>query len=110
MQRLTRVISSLLFILPAALDAADTTTLKSNIVFFLIDDLGCADCGFNGGKEIKTPNIDKLASGGAVLESHYVQPVGSPTRAALITGRHATRTGVYTVTPTRHTASRRSQR
>ncbi len=34
---------------------------QPNIVFFLIDDLGYADCGFNGGKEIKTPNIDRLA-------------------------------------------------
>ncbi|MCA9048727.1 MAG: arylsulfatase, partial [Planctomycetaceae bacterium] len=50
-----------------------------------------------GGKEISTPRIDELAAGGAVLESHYVQPVCSPTRAALMTGRYATRTGVYTV-------------
>lgn len=70
---------------------------KPNIVFFLIDDLGYADCGFNGGTEIRTPNIDKLAAGGTVLEHHYVQPVCSPTRAALMTGRYATRTGVYTV-------------
>ena len=70
---------------------------KPNIVFILMDDLGYADCGFSGGKEIKTPNLDKLASRGAVLESLYVQPVCSPTRAALMTGRYATRTGVYTV-------------
>jgi len=76
--------------------AADNVT-KPNIIFFLIDDLGYADCGFNGGQQIRTPNIDKLANGGAVLESHYVQPVCSPTRAALMTGRYPTRTGVYTV-------------
>jgi arylsulfatase A-like enzyme len=70
---------------------------RPNIVFFLIDDLGYADCGFNGGRDIRTPNIDKLAKDGAVLESHYVQPVCSPTRAALMTGRYATRTGVYTI-------------
>lgn len=97
MQRWLKVIATLVFILPSALDAADTPSQKPNIVFFLIDDLGYADCGFNGGKEIKTPNIDKLASGGAVIESHYVQPVCSPTRAALMTGRYATRTGVYTI-------------
>jgi arylsulfatase A-like enzyme len=68
-----------------------------NIVFFLIDDLGFADCGFNGGKEIRTPQIDKLASEGTILDAHYVQPVCSPTRAALMTGRYATRTGVYTI-------------
>jgi arylsulfatase A-like enzyme len=70
---------------------------KPHIVFFLIDDLGFADCGFNGGTEIKTPNIDRLAASGAVLENHYVQPLCSPTRSALLTGRYPTRTGVYTV-------------
>ncbi len=68
-----------------------------NIVYLLVDDLGYADCGFNGGKEIRTPHIDKLAKEGAVLSSFYVQPVCSPTRAALLTGRYATHTGVYTV-------------
>ncbi|MCA9165842.1 MAG: sulfatase-like hydrolase/transferase, partial [Planctomycetales bacterium] len=70
---------------------------RPNIVFFLIDDLGYSDCGFNGGGEISTPNIDALAKQGAVLESHYVQPICSPTRAALMTGRYPTRTGVYSV-------------
>ena len=70
---------------------------KPNIVFLLIDDLGYADCGFNGGKDIHTPCIDKLAAEGTVLESLYVQPVCSPTRSALMTGRYATHTGVYTI-------------
>ena len=76
---------------------AFTQTPKPNIVFLLIDDLGYADCGFNGGKDILTPNIDKLAKAGAILKNHYVQPVCSPTRSALMTGRYPTRTGVYTV-------------
>lgn len=66
---------------------------KPNIVFFLIDDLGYTDVGFNGG-DIKTPNIDKLAKSGAKLSSHYVQPVCSPTRAALMTGRYPMRHGL----------------
>lgn len=70
---------------------------KPNIVFLLIDDLAYADCGFNGGKDIQTPRIDRLAKGGTVLTCHYVQPVCSPTRAALMTGRYPIRTGVYTV-------------
>jgi arylsulfatase A-like enzyme len=70
---------------------------KPNIVFLLVDDLAYSDCGFNGGTQIKTPNIDRLASAGTVIESHYVQPVCSPTRAALMTGRYATKTGVYTI-------------
>ncbi len=75
----------------------NTTDLRPNIVYLLIDDLGYADCGFNGGTDIKTPNIDRLAREGAVLKSFYVQPVCSPTRAALMTGRYATHTGVYNV-------------
>jgi arylsulfatase A-like enzyme len=50
-----------------------------------------------GGKDIRTPEIDRLAKGGTVLESFYVQPVCSPTRAVLLTGRYPTHTGVYSV-------------
>lgn len=70
---------------------------QPNIVFLLIDDLGYADCGFNGGQEIQTPEIDKLARGGTILTAHYVQQLCSPTRAALMSGRYPTHTGVYTV-------------
>ena len=77
--------------------AAETQPPKPNIVYILADDLGYADVGFMGSKEIRTPEIDKLAAGGAILESFYVQPVCSPTRSTLLTGRYPTRTGVYTV-------------
>lgn len=70
---------------------------KPNIVFILADDLGRADVGFMGGKEIRTPHLDELAQAGAILDAHYVQPVCSPTRAALMTGRYASQTGVYTI-------------
>jgi arylsulfatase A-like enzyme len=46
---------------------------------------------------VRTPHIDRLAQQGAVLTSFYVQPVCSPTRSCLMTGRYVTRTGVYTV-------------
>ena len=55
---------------------------KPDIVYLLADDLGYADVGFNGGKDIPTPHLDKLAASGAVLTSYYVQHVCSPTRAA----------------------------
>ncbi len=91
-----RVVLAALLLAPlAALTAAEKS--KPNIVYFLIDDLGYADCGFNGGKDIRTPNIDKLAKAGAVLKSFYVQPLCSPTRAALLSGRYPTHTGVYNV-------------
>ena len=86
---------SLLFLAFAATIASAAP--RPNVVFFLIDDLGYADCGFNGGTDIKTPNIDKLAADGAVIENHYVQPVCSPTRSCLMTGRYVSHTGVYTI-------------
>lgn len=85
------------FLLLLALSTSILAADKPNIVYFLIDDLGYADCGFNGGQDIRTPNIDQLAKEGAVLKSYYVQPVCSPTRSALMTGRYATHTGVYNV-------------
>ena len=66
---------------------------RPNIVFILADDLGWADVSYHGG-EIKTPNIDKLAASGVRLEQFYVQPVCSPTRAALLTGRYPMRHGL----------------
>lgn len=97
--KLFAVLCVLAFYIPnsATAEPNEQAAAKPNILFILMDDLGYADCGFSGGKVINTPNLDKLASGGAVLESLYVQPVCSPTRAALMTGRYATRTGVYTV-------------
>jgi arylsulfatase A-like enzyme len=44
---------------------------------------------------IETPHMDKLAASGVKLESYYVQAVCSPTRAALMTGRYATHTGIH---------------
>jgi arylsulfatase A-like enzyme len=58
------------------------------------------DVGFHG-SDIKTPNIDKLAETGARLEQFYVQPMCTPTRAALLTGRYPFRYGLQTaVIPT----------
>ena len=68
---------------------------KPNIVFILADDLGWKDVGFHA-SDIKTPNIDKLAETGARLEAFYVQPMCTPTRAALMTGRYPFRYGLQT--------------
>ena len=61
-------------------------TDKRNIVFILVDDMGFGDVGYNG-SEIATPNLDKMAQSGTVLNRNYVYPICSPTRAALLTGR-----------------------
>jgi arylsulfatase A-like enzyme len=73
--------------------AADATA-KPNIVIFLSDDMGWTQVGFNGGKEIATPNIDRIAREGVKLTQFYVQSVCSPTRAALLTGRYPFRNGM----------------
>lgn len=63
---------------------------KPNMVFILADDLGWGDVGFNGQKKIKTPHIDKLAKDGAVFSNFYSgSAVCGPSRAVLLTGRHA---------------------
>ena len=64
-----------------------------NIVILLADDLGWKDVGWHG-SEIPTPNLDRLANAGAQLDYFYVQPVCSPTRAALMTGRYPIRHGL----------------
>jgi arylsulfatase A-like enzyme len=68
---------------------------RPNILFILSDDMGWADVSYHGG-EIKTPNIDSLAAAGVRLEQFYVQPVCSPTRASLMTGRYPMRYGLQT--------------
>ncbi len=79
--------------LVAAAPARGADAGKPNIVFLLADDLGYGDVGWHGG-EIKTPHLDKLAASGVKLEQFYVQPVCSPTRAALMTGRYPMRYGL----------------
>jgi arylsulfatase A-like enzyme len=68
---------------------------KPNILFIAADDLGWRDVGFHG-SDIKTPNLDKLAGGGVRLEQFYAQPMCTPTRAALLTGRYPLRYGLQT--------------
>lgn len=67
---------------------------RPNIVVIVADDLGYADVGFQGCKDIPTPHLDALAKCGVVCTSGYVtHPFCSPTRAALLTGRYQQRFG-----------------
>jgi arylsulfatase A len=59
-----------------------------NIVLIVADDLGYADLGCYGSREIRTPNLDRLAQQGVRLTDFYAFPVCTPSRAALITGRY----------------------
>jgi len=69
---------------------------KPNIIMVLVDDLGYGDVGCYGGKNIATPNIDKLASEGVKFtDAHVMCSVCGPSRTALLTGRYQQRMGVY---------------
>ena len=66
-----------------------------NVLLLWADDVGYGDVGFNGNRTMKTPNLDQLAASGAVLTQHLVAtPICTPSRAALLTGRHAVRSGM----------------
>ncbi len=69
---------------------------KPHIIHIVADDLGWKDVGFNGCTDFKTPNLDRLAAEGAKLTQFYVQPMCTPTRAALMTGRYPFRYGLQT--------------
>jgi arylsulfatase A-like enzyme len=71
--------------------------MKPNIIHIVADDLGWKDVGFNGCEDIKTPNLDALAAGGAKLTQFYAQPMCTPTRASLMTGRYPFRYGLQTM-------------
>jgi hypothetical protein len=68
---------------------------KPHVLIMIADDLGYNDISAHGSAQIPTPAIDGLMKNGARLDQYYVQPVCSPTRATLLTGRHVIHTGVY---------------
>jgi arylsulfatase A-like enzyme len=68
-----------------------------NIIFIIADDLGWTDLGCQGSKYYETPHIDRLAAQGTRFTSYYSSPNCTPSRAALMSGQYAPRTGVYTV-------------
>eukprot|EP00035_Acanthoeca_spectabilis_P010021 m.176584 g.176584 ORF g.176584 m.176584 type:complete len:527 (-) comp14903_c0_seq4:1937-3517(-) len=74
---------------------------QPHLVFFLADDYGFADVGYHAKmyghnlNPVKTPNLDALSATGIRLENYYIQPVCSPTRATLLTGRYVFHHGVH---------------
>jgi arylsulfatase A-like enzyme len=87
----TTLLIAVLFTLFGAGPAA---AAPPNVIVFLADDAGWGDYSHNGNTNVRTPNIDSLAIGGARFDRFFVQPVCSPTRAEFLTGRYHPRGGV----------------
>lgn len=78
------------------LDAAeDENAARPNVVLVMTDDQGYGDLACHGNTQIKTPNLDRLYADSVRLTDFHVDPTCSPTRAALMTGRYSSRTGVW---------------
>ncbi len=74
--------------------ARDRQERRPNVLVLLADDLGYADVGFHGCKDVPTPHIDSIAKAGVRCTSGYVSgPYCSPTRAGFLTGRYQQRFG-----------------
>ena len=103
-RRLITVVTSACVLLP--LLAAETrsqqrstsaASSRPNVILIMTDDMGYADLGSYGGKDIKTPILDRLARDGVRLTDAYANGVlCSPTRAALISGRYPQRGAIET--------------
>lgn len=88
---------ALLIFLSAGLFSADAKSLsgrRPNIIFILTDDQGYGDISANGSPILKTPNMDRIHDEGVRFTDFHVSPTCSPTRSALMTGRHEFRNGV----------------
>jgi arylsulfatase A-like enzyme len=87
-----RILLSLLLAFASASGTA--AAARPNVLVIVADDLGYADIGVHGGREVPTPNIDALAASGVRCSSGYVSaPYCSPSRAGFLTGRYQTRFG-----------------
>ena len=77
------------------LDGAESPP-PPNIILLMGDDHGWEEVGYNGHPYLKTPFLDEMAASGLRLDSFYAQPVCSPTRGNVLTGRHPNRYGTFT--------------
>lgn len=91
----TALVVILVAFIPQEVSKSDVSVAQNpNIILIVADDLGYADVGFNGCKDIPTPNIDRIAKAGVVFSSGHVSfGVCSPSRAGLLTGRYQSRFG-----------------
>lgn len=101
MSRLVCLVAALsIAAVPAPLTAQQAS--PPNVILIITDDQGYGDVGVNGNPVLETPTMDRLAAEGLQLTDFHVDPHCAPTRAALMTGRYSSRTGVW------HTVGARS--
>lgn len=81
--------------LPLLTRCQDRGKRKPNVVLIMTDDQGYGDMHCHGHPRLKTPNLDKLHAQSIRFTNFHVDPYCAPTRAALMTGRYALRTGVW---------------
>jgi arylsulfatase A-like enzyme len=92
--RMKRLLFALTFSVSTCVSAAE---IRPNIIFVMADDMGWGQMGYRGHPRLKTPNLDAMAANGLRFERFYAgNPVCSPTRATVMTGRTNDRTGVLT--------------
>ena len=99
MNQLTRTLAVAFVTIMAILSAASAQE-RPNIVFMMADNLGYGDLGAYGGGEVRgmpTPRIDRLAGEGLRFTQFLVEPGCTPSRAATMTGRYSTRSGLSLV-------------
>jgi arylsulfatase A len=91
MRFLSRLVCLALIILSSTV--AQAANARPNIVYILADDLGYGELSIHGADHFQTPNIDSLAKGGVRFTRFFTAPLCGPSRALILTGRYAFRTG-----------------
>jgi arylsulfatase A-like enzyme len=86
---------ALVLIASALIRLESQAALPPNLVIIFADDMGYGDIGAFGAPTVRTPRLDRMAAEGQKWTSFYVQPVCSPSRAALLTGRLPVRNGMF---------------
>ena len=84
-------------VLPTSQAQRSGVAKKPNILFILTDDQGWSTLGSYGNKLVPTPHLDRLARDGVRFTDAYVMPQCTPTRAALLSGQHTARNGMWHV-------------
>jgi len=95
----TAVVVGLIIAMTGSLLAAGGSSKKPNVILIMTDDQGYGDLACLGNPWIDSPNIDRLYADSIRLTDFHVSPMCSPTRAALLTGRHCRHVGVPKTQP-----------